>query len=1249
MGALTTNNAWKNNESLRQVDFAGGDKLLDLVIREGYSQVEINNMTAVINGEVERRWHDYEMNSTDNVAVLMLPAGHGGGAKKAVTAIAGIALTVASMGVGAVVAASYGVIAGGVASVAVSMAGSLVMGAIAKHMIKTPAQHNSTAAQADPFLDIAPSSNVAQQYGVVPTVLGRMRIYPRLIAQPEITTVGDHREIIQAFDFGFGELVLQDEQFGDLNLSSANSVIKNIKHQPFGPGDDLQLAYKDIRGIQISNGELKDTNDLAAFSTPQLTKEVLVEIAFPSGLIKYNDNGDKTGTSLQAKVQVRKVGGTGWFDAFDVNDLVSDYRKNSTKEVNVTSNSSLLLIGGKVQGGVRAGFNIRFKDPGEYEFHITRLSPDHTADNEMNQGVVDFARATLETGSKIIDLIGGVEHTVVELQVKGTQSVNGTLDNYSAIATSKVWVWDGHDWTKKASRNPAWLYLHCLICGQNRKRLDVKDAHGKPVTSKVMKKVDLNELKEWADWCDDSTHIKPFTCDLLVSGSTTLKELLTTIASCGLATPTMADGRISIVWEAKLRQPVQVITPYNASNISARMSYSKRINGVKVRFRNEEIGYDQDEIIVNRDFDLVDSNNLPDRLQDYDSIDLPGTTNVTQATILGRFYMSQEILRREEVTFNMDIENLVLNRGDVLALWTDVLKDVGVSSRIDSIDTQVGSSAITLNMHDDIPPTNSTNIQLRNGKILPIKTVDKNSIIVDSSLHNFEVGELLIVGTADIEKSNYIVTDIRAGKDLSASITAMEYGNGSIYRSTISGHAIPDREKKPGYDVNGKIAAPALSSFVDDLVIARKRNYRITLIWTNSHAVVHHYIITDEAGNVIGTTEETTFQLQDVPDTSLAGDETRKYTVTPVSVTGILGGSASTQVTLHKDRTKPFDVTEFSANVQDQSTHLTWRAVDQDDVSGYEIRYSNQIGGAIWENSVRVVDYLPFDSTDAVVPSRIGTYFIKAFDSSGNYSNKANETYTQIGTLDYNVLKQVISPAPASGGKWVNVAGSTNIQTANGGNTIQLTKGARYGVYQHMEGSDDFIDLGQVEKIHLSSDVSMNVTIPGEELDSAWFNPLAHATPISPALAQTPNIADAQVYYSVSKDGTNYSDYTRLFATDSEFRYIKMQVRLYSRDGSATPTVANATIQLDFIKRYEHGNDLVIPAAGKPVTFTNAYATTPSIALTLQSGTGGDTAKITNASATGFTIHIFDKDGTEVGSRNNGKVDWTAIGHGKII
>jgi len=128
--------------------------------------------------------------------------------------------------------------------------------------------------------------------------------------------------------------------------------------------------------------------------------------------------------------------------------------------------------------------------------------------------------------------------------------------------------------------------------------------------------------------------------------------------------------------------------------------------------------------------------------------------------------------------------------------------------------------------------------------------------------------------------------------------------------------------------------------------------------------------------------------------------------VKAVNTAGVSSTYVSAQRTIVGAIAPPSDVTDFSCNISGQEAHLSWEAVTDLDLAYYNLRFSEELDGtADWQNSVALVEKVSRPATSISVPSRKGTYLIKAVDKLGNFSSNATAIISNVsGVLNFNSI-----------------------------------------------------------------------------------------------------------------------------------------------------------------------------------------------------------------------------------------------------
>ena len=87
--------------------------------------------------------------------------------------------------------------------------------------------------------------------------------------------------------------------------------------------------------------------------------------------------------------------------------------------------------------------------------------------------------------------------------------------------------------------------------------------------------------------------------------------------------------------------------------------------------------------------------------------------------------------------------------------------------------------------------------------------------------------------------------------------------------------------------------------------------------------------------------------------------------------------------------TPPSDVTGLFYEISEGTTTLEWEPVSDLDLSFYRIRHAVETTGATWANATTAVDKVPRPGTSVALPTRPGTYLIKAYDKTAIPSTNA--------------------------------------------------------------------------------------------------------------------------------------------------------------------------------------------------------------------------------------------------------------------
>lgn len=240
----------------------------------------------------------------------------------------------------------------------------------------------------------------------------------------------------------------------------------------------------------------------------------------------------------------------------------------------------------------------------------------------------------------------------------------------------------------------------------------------------------------------------------------------------------------------------------------------------------------------------------------------------------------------------------------------------------------------------------------------------------------------------------YRVTEISRAKDFTAKIVAVEY-NEAVYEDdpgTLDqkqGSASQDPGALPP-SVTGLSVVEIVGVNPDGTVISS-----IQVSWIKpNHNLPYSNVVyirpenipdLDPVFAVVGETNQSSFTI---PDTFYELGFTYSISVTSRSIGGTEGfpdTAPRIAITPTGTAARPDDVTGFSGTQVGDQVVLTWNAVSNPDLFGYEIRY-----GASWQSGSVIGTGISGTSfgTSVWVPGS-NTYWIKAKNTTGGYSNNA--------------------------------------------------------------------------------------------------------------------------------------------------------------------------------------------------------------------------------------------------------------------
>lgn len=898
---------------------------------------------------------------------------------------------------------------------------------------------------------------------------------------------------------------------------------------------------------------------------------------------------------------------------------------------------------GRIQRSETAAVNSTFKftprEPAQYKVRVRRLT---TASQYSSQTANELTWVSITTRFDKSPINTTKRHVFMELKIRATSQLNGTVSNLSAVVSSALQVYDSNTetWSRQLTSNPAWVFTDLMTGEVNKKALPLSRLH-------------MPSLVEWAEYCDEvptpppsQTFLEPrFATNFVLDFSTQLQGILNQVAGAAQASLNIIDGKYGVLIDKYRTTPVQIFTPRNSKDFTSSRIYGPRPDGLKVKYVDPFANWEVREIVA---YDNGFNEANAETIEDMTSF---ACTNNEQAWRFGRYMIAQNRLRQETISITVDFEYLVCTRGDYVQVTQDVMRVGGTPCRVkavavdvittdDSIETGMGSYGYTFRNPSGVIYTST------------LTPLTPNTFQVDGTVP--AVGDLIVIGEVGSITFDCLVKAISPNDDLSATLTLIEKADGIYdYESTdvlpdydpqISGTLDPDRQP-PGEVRNLAVA----DTGYDCNTTGTGYDYFVDLSWDMPASGVCElfeiYVDYGSGYDRVDTTRTTVYKYS-VKTTKLG--LLHRFKVLAVSATGRklpLGSVGSVSSTPEAKSTPPSDVAKLSSDITNEVLQLSWDRVSDCDVSDYLIRFSPNTS-AIWENTIPILR-IDAKTGTATTQARTGIYLIKAVDFNGTESANAASAITTIPNLfNLNVVDS-ISDSPTWDGTFdrvVNATGALLLDKAiPGGVGVGEYYSDGYYYYQSL------LDLGDIYTVRLQSSVQAE-GFSEADLMSSWTTLasvlLLSSTGVSAWGVETQYRSTDQL--NVISTWTTLSSITAIneglsslftpwrtfLIGDATARVFQFRLRLISNVVDVTPRVFDGTISADMPDRVESFENLTSTASGGyVVSYSTPFygpGTSPNVQISIDGASSGDYWAFDYKNLTGFSIRFYNSSNVQV-------------------
>lgn len=964
-----------------------------------------SRISIIINGRViaQENWGTTIINKGDVLEYRAVPAGDAF-RLVAILVLAYYApmiageLVSATVGInGAAVLGSTGIaVLNAVATAGVFLVGSALINAIAP--VRPPLDSGmNNPGSAERQLMITGGSNQANPYSSIPVVLGKVRITP-LLGSNNFLTYENERDsyLSMLLVWGYGPLSIDDSSYriGELPLSNFTDVVKITLDRKTEPSVDIKKNFDAIYGKDITY--VNTSVQLVCEGNPEVTvipgpwfeaitteevNNLTIALHFPQGLRGIYAKGEKAGnsfaTSVKFRVEYSIDAGINWnlLESFSIGgDAPKKDAFTHTKTYSGLNYPQMIVR-------VRRETGDNVEDNPDRRYYFT-----------TNLQSVTFSR----NANPAVDPVGA-KIAKTAFKIKATDQLNGNIQGVNAIVQTWCKTWNGSNWVEGATSNPAALMRYVLEHPANPRKITNADTQ-----------MNLAQLQYFHEYCT----ARGFEYNGVLGASRSVLEVIRDICAAGRASPALIDGKWTVVIDEVKSNVVQHFTPHNSWGFEGIKALPKRPDALRITYYDQDKDYQEAEIIV---YDIGKSAGTASL---FESITLPGVTKKSLVIDHARWHMAQMKLRPELYTLNSDIEYLVCNRGDRVKVMHDVpmwgLGSGRIKNRI---------SDTKLELDEEIPMQAGVQYTIRfrsktgasvTRNLVP-KSIDGYYTEIDltSAVTIFEadVLDLFLFGQLNQESQDLIVISVEPAANNSARLTLVDYGvtpeyniftdylslsENTVFESQIT---LPPTLQIDSFGTK----IPTITGFVsDESVMERISNeafrYNINVAYfnaislpdtTESVEVQYDSVSSDTSVNYRSIVVP--FQKGSANITDVKQGETYKVRMRYIARNGKVGNwTPYSNHTVIGKTTPPSQATGFAVSADKSSGQLllSWQPNLEPDISAYEIRTEDNSWGT--ENYQRVFYGNATKSYVNYPTGGVATFYIKAIDSSGNYSQISN-------------------------------------------------------------------------------------------------------------------------------------------------------------------------------------------------------------------------------------------------------------------
>ena len=992
---------------------------------------------------------------------------------------------------------------------------------------------------------------------------------------------------------------------------------------------------------------------------------VRVTLSIPALQVITNE-GDVVGHSVSIKIQAQYNNG-------GYNDIVED------------------TISGKSSNRYQRDYLIDFTGSHPVDIRVVRVSGDETSQKRQNKTIFgsfteiiddkfrypNSALVALRFDSRQFQSIPTRKYLIRGIKIKIPS--NATVDTTTHLGrVTYSGVWDGTFQSAIWCSDPAWILYDLLI----------SERYGAGVPESTLDKYDFFAVSQYCNELvsDGAGGQEPrFSCNMLINQRDEVYNVIQQMTAIFRGIAYYSAGSLALLQD-KPSDPQYLISQSNV--VDGIFEYAGTAQ--KARHTVAVVAWQSYDTRGDQEYEYVEDH---DAVAKYGiikkEIKAIGCYSQGQAHRIGKWMLLSEQNLTETIQFGVSIDSgIVLRPGMVIDVADPMRAGARRSGRIKSASLQPSllTTQIVADSSNDLTVSLAAQNSPKLSVMLPTGVVETRDIpvggiqpqadgtckidVTSAFSQQPAPNSIFMVQTTELLPQQFRVASVVESEDGVYGVSAIAY-NSSIYDAVESDVELTTR------DITNlsAIPNPVTSVTTEEFLYEEASGVFVgaSVSWNHDRVNVNdfrvQYRIDNDNWQVVATSS---------PSVNLRNLRSGRLYLQIQARNSLNKGSQITSANfqLEGKTAAPAAVTNFSMIPVNGQARLTWtQAADLDvRVGGYvRLRHSPNLSGVTWPTSTSISEQIAGSATEAYADLKAGTYSAKFVDSGGRESlTAALIEFTKADLQNVEVVGALGSTEdPSFSGTKTNLTVDTannELELATTGNELAaigafdledggallLEDDSEYllqgdselhtsGTYVFNSGNT--FTLSDVFSLQLDSTLRARSFFPyGERLDDEPDFDL-----ITDFDGAAPNTCDVKLFIRTTQDdpagSPTFTSWRRF--NNAEFKARGYQVKAEFSTGGPQEQIAvdQLRIQAQMPIRTITGTVTTSTSADVSVSYGagNKFYVAPDVGVVMAAQSTGQNYVITNLSATGFDVSVYDSIG---GSRIAKAITWTATGYG---